>query len=56
MIIHDIDYITIKQASDLIGKSHITIRKWIKNGMITSYKFGTNRIFLKKQDAVNLTK
>jgi excisionase family DNA binding protein len=56
MIIHEIEYLTIQQASDLIGKTHITVRKWIKNGMLTPYTFGNTKVWIKKQDAINLTK
>lgn len=56
MIINGIKYLTIQQTADLVGKSHITIRDWIKRGMLQATRFGPKKIFIKEEDAINLTK
>jgi excisionase family DNA binding protein len=56
MIINGTKYLTIQQTADLVGKSHITIRKWIKDGMLQTTRFSERKIFIKEEDAINLTK
>lgn len=56
MIIHNKEYLTIMQTAEVVGKSHITVRKWIKGGMLKTYSFGNSRKFILKEDAINLTK
>jgi len=56
MIINGTKYLTIQQTADLVGKSHITIRAWIKKGIVKVTQFSPRKIFIREEDAINLTK
>jgi excisionase family DNA binding protein len=56
MIIHGKKYLTINEAAKVIGKTHITVRKWIKGGMLNTYTFGNSKKLILEEDAINLTK
>ena len=44
-------YITVKQASELLGVHSNTIRNWLKTGIIRRYQVGPGyRVLLKTED------
>jgi len=49
------DFIQIKEASQLLGVSKLTLRNWDKSGKLTSYRHPINnyRIY-KREDIMNI--
>lgn len=56
MIINNKEYVSVNEASTILNKSHITVRSYIKRGILVPTYFGSRTIFLLKTDVVNLTK
>jgi excisionase family DNA binding protein len=51
------DYLTIKEASDVLGVSSMTLRRWDNSGKLKSYRHPLNRYRLyKKEELENLLK
>jgi DNA-binding transcriptional MerR regulator len=51
MLIDKIEYVTVKQASEMLNKHPHTIRSWIEIGLLSCKKFAHNKWFIPK-DAV----
>ena len=51
------DYLNIKQASELLGVSSMTLRRWDNSGKLKSYRHPLNKYRLyKKEELENLLK
>lgn len=51
------DYLTIKQASEVLGVSPMTLRRWDSAGKLKSYRHPLNKYRLyKKEELENLLK
>jgi len=51
------DYLTIKQASEILGVNPMTLRRWDKAGKLKSYRHPLNKYRLyKKEELENLLK
>lgn len=51
------DYLNIKQASELLGVSSMTLRRWDNLGKLKSYRHPLNKYRLyKKEELENLLK
>ncbi len=46
------DFLTVKQVSNLLGVSLVTIHKWKKDGKLKFHRFGT-RIRFQKSEILN---
>ena len=44
------DYLTVDEAATLLRVAPSTIRRWIREGNLTPYRFGRRRVALKRAD------
>ena len=42
-------FLSVKEVSEFLGISRITINRWVKAGEIPSYKLGKRRVFDKEE-------
>jgi excisionase family DNA binding protein len=56
MIIQGIEYVTVKEASQMLNKHPHTIRSWVEIGLLPCQKFGHNKWFIPKTSVEGLMK
>jgi excisionase family DNA binding protein len=53
--INNIIYLTVKESAELLNVAPLTIRRWIDEGKINSFRMSERKILLKKEDLLSLT-